>query len=327
MLNINNLVSICLLIIIILSVITWIVLTIRNMKYQKRIENYNIVNIEEKDLSLCTSLERSFNNLRKDIIKIIKKLNIDKSYKKIYKNDSKEHMILLADRIIFTLFMLVVYLLVSLLTFSKINIMLLLLFIIIGMLIPSIYNKMNDIYRKKKIENDLLKAVSLMNNAFKSGKSIIQAVEVVKNELDGPLSQEFSKIENDLLHGLSLNDAFERFEKRVNLKELDYITTSLIILNKTGGNISSVFESIEKSFYTRKKLDLELKSIVASSKLVFQMLVLLPIFLWFIIGLWNNTYFTVFFKSSVGILLFLVIVFIYILYVIIIRNIMKVEKY
>ena len=57
------------------------------------------------------------------------------------------------------------------------------------------------------------------------------------------------------------------------------------------------------------------------------MLVLLPIFLWLIIGLWNSTYFTVFFESTVGILLFLIIIFIYILYVVIIRNIMKVEKY
>lgn len=327
MLETSSLINIILLVIILFSISTWIVLTTRNMKFQKRIENYNIVNNQDKDISLCGSLEKKFNNLRKDIIKIIKKFHIDKSYKKIYKNDSEEHMILLADRIIFSLLMILFYLVLSLISFSKINIMILILSMIIGILIPSIIIKIDDIYRKKRIENDLLKAISLMNNAFKSGKSIIQAIEVVKEELDGPLSNEFSKIENDLLHGLSLNDAFERFEKRVNLKELDYITTSLLILNQTGGNIASVFKSIENSFYTRKKLDSELKSIVASSKLVFQMLVILPIFLWGIIGLWIPTYFTIFFESTIGILLFIVIISIYILYVVIIKNIMKVEKY
>ena len=310
MLETSNLINIILLVIIVFSIVAWIILTIRNMKFQKRIENYNIINNQDEDISLCGNIEKTFNNLRKDVIRIIKKFHIDKSYKKIYKNDSKEHMILLADRIIFSLLMLLLYLVLSLITLSRINFMMLLLSMIIGILIPSIIIKINDIYRKKKIENDLLKAISLMNNAFKSGKSIIQAIEVVKEELDGPLSIEFSKIENDLLHGLSLNDAFERFEKRVNLKELDYITTSLLILNQTGGNIASVF-----------------KSIVASSKLVFQMLIILPIFLWGIIGLWNPTYFTIFFESTIGILLFIVIISIYILYVVIIKNIMKFEKY
>ena len=57
----------------------------------------------------------------------------------------------------------------------------------------------------------------------------------------------------DLTYGLSLDVVFQRFEDRVKLNDVKYITTSLTILNNTGGNIVKVFESVEKTFFNNKK--------------------------------------------------------------------------
>lgn len=48
-----------------------------------------------------------------------------------------------------------------------------------------------------------------MNNAFKAGKSTIQAVEIAKNELPEPLKYEFRKIYNDMKYGLSVDVVFK----------------------------------------------------------------------------------------------------------------------
>ena len=82
----------------------------------------------------------------------------------------------------------------------------------------------------------------------------MQAIETVKNELEGPIALEFQKISLDISYGLSLDTVFNRFYNRVQVEDAKYIASSLTLLNKTGGNIVKVFSMIEKSFFDKKKL-------------------------------------------------------------------------
>ena len=86
---------------------------------------------------------------------------------------------------------------------------------IIGFFIVDIYYGVRYKIYYNKLENDLLQAVMIMNNAFKAGKSITQAVEIVSIELDGPIGNEFNKILVELNFGLDLNVVFSRFEERI----------------------------------------------------------------------------------------------------------------
>ena len=134
---------------------------------------------------------------------------------------------------------------------------------------------------KREKENDLLKAITIMNNSFKSGRSIMQSIKLVADELDSPLGLEFQKMYIDLTYGLSLDVVFKRFESRVKLEEVKYITTSLTILNNTGGDIVKVFESVEKTFFNDKKLKDELKNLTASSKMLYYILLFVANYLCF----------------------------------------------
>ena len=53
-------------------------------------------------------------------------------------------------------------------------------------------------------------------------------------------------------YGLSVDTVFERFARRVKLQEAVYVSSSLTVLNKTGGNIVEVFSSIEKLYLIRR---------------------------------------------------------------------------
>ena len=109
----------------------------------------------------------------------------------------------------------------------------------------------------KLIDNELLRAIIVMNNAFKSGKSTLQALNIAASELPEPISDEFKKMYLDMKYGLSVDAVFDRFAKRVDLEEAVYLSSSLTILNKTGGNIVEVFSSIERTLFDKKKLNEE----------------------------------------------------------------------
>lgn len=197
--------------------------------------------------------------------------------------------------------------------------------LIIGFYVLDIYLIINSKLTKKKIENDMLRAIIIMNNAFKSGKSTIQAVEIASKKLPKPICFEFKKIYEEMKYGLSIDTVFDRFSKRVAIEEAEYLSSSLTILNRTGGNIVAVFDSIEKTLFDKKKLKEELKNSTTVSKLVVKILLVVPIFFVLIIYLLNPDYFSPFFESTLGYLMLGFILLMFIVYAYLLGKIVKVE--
>ena len=197
--------------------------------------------------------------------------------------------------------------------------------LIIGYYILDIYLIIIRKINKKKIENDILRAIIIMNNAFKSGKSTIQAVEIASIKLPKPICFEFKRIYEEMQYGMSIDTVFNRFSKRIGIEEAEYLSSSLTILNRTGGNIIAVFNSIEKTLFDKKKLKEELKNSTTVSKLVTKILLIVPILFVLIIYLLNPSYFDPFVSSPLGILLLMIIIVMFIIYAYLLERIVKVD--
>lgn len=196
---------------------------------------------------------------------------------------------------------------------------------IIGYYIYDIYLIFSKKNRQKRIKNDMLRAVIIMNNSFKAGKSTLQAVNIASHDLLYPINREFEKIYKDMSLGLSTDVAFNRFAKRVNLEEATYIASVLTILNKTGGNIINVFSSIEKTLFDKKKLEEDLKNSTAASNLVVKFLMVIPILFILVIYVVSPTYFAPLFNSNAGYIIIFIILIMFIIYTYLLNKIMKVE--
>lgn len=196
---------------------------------------------------------------------------------------------------------------------------------ILGYYIYDIYLIVSKKRRTIKIKNDMLRAIIIMNNAFKAGKSTLQAVEIASRDLPQPIAKEFKKIHQDMSYGLSADVAFNRFAKRVKLEEANYIASSLTILNKTGGNIIMVFSSIERTLFDRKKLESDLKNSTAASNLVVKFLMVIPIFFVIFIYIISPNYFNPLFESNLGYFILFIILLMFITYTYLLNKIMKVK--
>ena len=214
---------------------------------------------------------------------------------------------------------------VQTLRFKLLNILELLIPLIIGYFLLDIIYAYKYYKYRKKIEKDLLQAIIIMNNCFKSGRSITQAINIVAEQLDGAIADEFKKMSLELSFGLEIEAVFKRFSERIKLEEAAYLTSSLSVLNKTGGNIIKVFTSIEKTLFNRQKLNLELKSLTGSSKIIMYVLTIMPVLFVIIISFINKDYFAPLFTSGMGFIIIGVILVLYIAYIVVVRKIMKVR--
>ena len=304
----------------------------RSLNIEKRISHYTVKPIKDHSKSLFGNI---FTHVDKIIRKITKVLNKSVILKKLGKRYTKyvntfysEHdtvITIISQKIVMSFIFLLVAMISKTIRLEVLSIYEMIIPIIVGYyFLDVVYEYRYRIYRKK-LENDFLQAIIIMNNAFKSGRSIIQAVELVSTELKGPISEEFKKIALEISFGLDIEVAFKRFSSRVKLEEATYLTAALSITNKTGGNIIRVFDSIEKTLFNRKKLKLELKSLTGSSRIIMYVLIFMPLLFVIVISIINSTYFLPLFASPIGLILIFIMIIIYITYIIVVRKIINVR--
>lgn len=320
------------LLIIFLAMFMYILFTeSRTLNIEERLSSYSISSVDEQSIPV---FEKLFDNIWKIIRKLDKiweKSDILRKYSKKFDKyinykelEYKSGFDYLSVKFLISILFGVIYIISSLIQ-NNFNTAVLFVVMLLSYFIIDVYLAIDYKKRKKQVEHDLLNAIIIMNNSFISGMNIMQAVEIVKVELDGPIQDEFKKISMDISYGLDLEIVFERFYNRVKIEDIKYITSSLSLINKTGGNIVRVFGSIEKNFYDKKKIKDEMDSLTSSSIFMFRLLTIMPIILCLVIFMLNPEFFTPLITTVLGRVIILIILLLFILYVFIVKRIMKVD--
>lgn len=322
----------------IIIIIILLIITIFALRYNtankkaKRISYYSLDPIRDNSLSFSEKMVNKYflfiEDMRAKMLKVNAFKNSSKKYEKYIKYKKKDK-IKAIDFITNKLIIAFVFVLLAI--FSQVfssktfNIFGIIINYILGYYLLDIYLFFDYKKQTKLIENELLRAIIIMNNAFKSGKSTLQALKIAGDELPEPICDEFKKMYLDMKYGLSIDTVFDRFAKRVNLEEAVYLSTSLTILNRTGGNIVEVFSSIERTLFDKKKLNEELKNISASPNMVVKILFVIPIVFTLLIYILNPNYFAPLFSSILGYFIVTIIVIMFIIYALLLRRILKIE--
>lgn len=304
----------------------------RSIELEKRIGRFSLRQLEETGLSLLDRIQKWYKKLITGISKGLE----NSSFVKKYSRKFKKYLLLsnglydteidfVSSKIVLGIVFVMLAIFSKTIRADVFSFYELIIPFIIGFFVLNVIYFSKYKLLRNRIENDLLQAIIIMNNAFKSGRSITQAVNLVTTELEGPISEEFKKMSLELSLGLGVDVVFSRFNERINIEEVAYLTASLSILNKTGGNIIKVFSSIEKSLFNRKKLKLELKALIGSSKIIAYVLSIVPIFFVVIISFINPGYFLSFFTNSLGIVLLVFMIIYYLTYIIVVNKVMKVR--
>lgn len=319
------------LIIIVIVILDFLLKINKAMNVERRLARYSIdSNMENGDDNLGDILKNKYNRILKKMrrdLKNNKELNKQSlKYNKYVLSGDKTNLL---DFIIIKLLIGIGFTVLVIISYTIrgkiISFIGLIMSFILGYYIYDMYLYISNKRRKKKIKNDMLRAVIIMNNAFKAGKSTIQAVKIASKSLPNPIAIEFKKVYQDLSFGISSDVAFSRFAKRVDIPEAKYISSSLTILNKTGGNIINVFSSIERTLYDKKSLEEELKNATEASNLVVKFLMVIPIVFTIIIYVLSPGYFGPFFESAFGYLLLFAVWIMFIIYIYLLNKVMKVK--
>ncbi len=190
-------------------------------------------------------------------------------FKKVNKAEAKlETMFIQADRKRLLLFYALSPLILAVAAFI-INNSLIISFIAagIGLIIPEIYLRALESNRRMRFSNQLVDGLMVMSSSLKAGLSLLQAIEVLTEEMPPPISQEFGLVLRENRMGITLEDSLKTMQLRMNIEELNLIITAILVARQTGGDLTKVLSRLTTTIRDNRKLKDSISTLTLQGRL------------------------------------------------------------
>jgi len=194
-----------------------------------------------------------------------------------------------------------------------------------GGILPYYLLKFKKKRRLKKFEKQLPEALDLLARGLKAGHAFASGLQLVAAEMENPIGMEFFKTFKEYNHGLDLNTALLNLCSRMDLRDLRYFTTAVMIQRETGGNLTEILEQISALIRERFKLRNQIQALTAEGRLSGWILVLMPPGLALIIYKANPEYMSMLVTHPVGKMMAMTACFFQALGMICIRKIVNIK--
>ena len=127
-----------------------------------------------------------------------------------------------------------------------------------------------------KIERYMPDAMELLARSLRAGHTLSGTLDLVSQEIPGPLGTEMRITFEEQKLGLSMPQAFRRMGERVASQDLRFFVTAVIIQSETGGNLSEILENIGLIIRERLQLKGKVQGLTAEGRFSALILSLLP---------------------------------------------------
>lgn len=160
----------------------------------------------------------------------------------------------------------------------------------LGAVAPPVWLNWRIAERRAKFADQLVDTLRLIIGALQAGHGLLQAVQLVAEEMPAPTSEEFQQVIREVALGFSLNEALERLGERMANEELNMVVTAVRIQSEVGGSLAEVLENIVDTIEERVRLEGEVRALTAQQRMSALIITGLPFFLALVISLVNPEY-------------------------------------
>ncbi|WP_164985006.1 type II secretion system F family protein [Ammoniphilus sp. CFH 90114] len=129
------------------------------------------------------------------------------------------------------------------------------------------------------VNQQLPEVCRLMGSSIRAGLSIQQSIEMVAKEMKKPVGDLYQVMASELKMGTALQVVLERMNERVNSKDVHLMNHTIIIQQRTGGQLSQALDHLAKTLEERERINQELKNNTTEARYIALTLSLMPVFI------------------------------------------------
>jgi Flp pilus assembly protein TadB len=131
--------------------------------------------------------------------------------------------------------------------------------------------------RRKKFEAQLPEALSLIASSLQAGHTFLRSIQVMCQEFEAPLSEEFERVVAETGLGDPVVDSLERLAQRMDLPDLSWVVQAIRIQQTVGGKLADLLFTLADFMRAREEVRREVKVLTAEGRLSAYILGALPV--------------------------------------------------
>lgn len=171
---------------------------------------------------------------------------------------------------------------------------------LLGLLVPRFWLKRKARTRRKAFDAQIPDALALISNSLKAGYGLMQAMEMVGQEMHPPIAPEFVRTLAETRVGVSTEDALAALAARVGSEDMDLVVTAFLIQRQVGGNLAEVLDKIAFTIRERIRIRGEVRTLTAQGRLSGLIIGVLPLGIGIFLAAVNPTYVMTLFQHPLG---------------------------
>jgi tight adherence protein B len=168
-------------------------------------------------------------------------------------------------------------------------------------LLPWLYLRHQRGRRLNQIERQLPEALDLITRALRAGHTFPTGMQMISEEMRGPIATEFRLVNDEISFGASLEQALTNLSERVPITDLRYFVVSVLIQRESGGNLAEILGNLSRLIRERFKLLSKVRVLSADGRLSGWIIGLMPFALAGAFNLINPKFISTLWTDPIGI--------------------------
>lgn len=155
--------------------------------------------------------------------------------------------------------------------------------VVAGVLAGATVPKVRIRRRRKAFEAQLPGALSLIASSLAAGHTFLRAIQMMCEEAEAPLSEEFSRVVYETRLGDPLVDALGRMADRLEIEDLKWVVQAIRIQQTVGGKLADLLHTLADFIRSREEVRREVDVLTAEGRISAWVLAAMPVGLFFMI--------------------------------------------
>jgi len=191
--------------------------------------------------------------------------------------------------------------------------------------VPTIVVNVKKNRRLKRFIMYFPEALEMFARSLRSGHSFTGAIQLVGQEMPDPIGPEFQKVFDEQNLGIPLRNALISMTNRIDLLDVKFFVTAILIQRETGGNLAEIIDKIGYVIRERFRIQGQLKIHTAQARLTGIVLAFLPVGMAFMLFLLSPEYLKPLWEEPTGRSMIVAAVVLQIVGMLVIRKIIRIK--
>ena len=146
-----------------------------------------------------------------------------------------------------------------------------------GAFLPFLFVHQKRNARMNTFEEQFPEALDFLARSMRAGHAFTISLEMLGDEIDDPLGQEFRTLFNEQNLGAPMEVALRNLSQRVPLLDVRFFSSSVLLQKQTGGNLSEILSRLAYVIRERFRLKGQVRAASAHGRLTAAILTILPV--------------------------------------------------